>query len=143
VPNTKDEDHFLLHAIPDEIGANDRQFAMMASDGAATIRVLGKILGRRDQLQCETLGGKGAEFGDIVANRGQVGPRLIGPDYSLRLGGSNSLGVPQDSNQRFIASWLMTRPAAISASARASAAASASSSISSNKEGSGFDMRSV
>lgn len=76
MPDAQDENLFFLHAI----------------------------FGRCDQLQGEALGGKRAELRDIAANGGQVGPRLFGPDYSPHLGGGNSLGVPQDSNQRFMAS---------------------------------------
>ena len=55
VPDPQDEDRIGLDAVADQIGADDRQFAIASTDEPTAIRVLCEIFGRGDQLQGEAL----------------------------------------------------------------------------------------
>jgi hypothetical protein len=92
------------------------------------VRELLSTVGKLDEPVSETLGRCRIVDGDLGDDRLQMLDRFIGPDdlQSPTRGFGSRLALPQDWSQRRTAPWLITRPAAISASARASDLASAS-----------------
>src|SRR5260370_24537995 len=131
--DAQDKDIIDLDAIDDQIGPDDREFAAALRKRPPTLRVVRETFGGRQWAFGHALRSRRIELSDICPDILQVIPGRFGPDYSPYLGGGNSLGLPHERSHLRMASWEITRPLAIAASASSIAWASALRSTLSNR----------